>query len=424
MPKNIFVVGMDEANREYLGELEEIEGWRFHSALDFDEALGENPLSIKDCINAVDKRIASFPGKVDALVGFWDFPITVLVPYICQRHGLPGPPLMSVLKCEHKYWSRLEQSRVIDQYPRFNKVDPFADDPLSQVDIEFPFWLKPVKSTASQLGFRINNREDFEEAVRQTRKEIHRFADPFNHFLEEIDLPGEMKDVNGGHCLAEDIVEGLQFTVSGFCHNGKAEVYGLIESLNYPDSSSFLCYEYPSRLPDEVQDRARDSARRIMEYIGYDMAPFNIEYFWNEEKDQLWTLEINPRISQSHADIYEKVDGRPNEKLMVDLALGHYPDFPRRQGEFNVAGKFFYRRFEDGHVDRIPTAEEIEEIEADIPGSLIEVNPSEGMRLSDLRFQDSYSYDLAHIHLGASDHEELFRLYDEVTKRLQFRFSD
>jgi biotin carboxylase len=188
---------------------------------------------------------------------------------------------------------------------------------------------------------------------------------------------------------------------------------------------SFFRYQYPSKLPARIQRTMNDVTRRIMSHIGFDNSAFNIEYFWDEVQDKIWLLEINTRISQSHCDLFEKVDGVSNHQVTIDLALGQRPDMPSREGEFGLAAKCFLRVFySDATVTRVPTPEEIAAIEAKIPGTIIMPQVEEGMRLSDLPEQDSYSYALAYIYLGAKDQSTLVRNYNRVHKQLKFEFTD
>ena len=71
-----------------------------------------------------------FDGRIDAIVGYWDFPVSTLVPILGERYGIRSTSLESVVKCEHKYWSRLEQQKVIDRHPRFGRVDLDSRRPL------------------------------------------------------------------------------------------------------------------------------------------------------------------------------------------------------------------------------------------------------------------------------------------------------
>lgn len=96
----------------------------------------------------------------------------------------------------------------------------------------------------------------------------------------------------------------------------------------------------------------------MIQHVGYDNAAFNIEYFWDGVRDKLWLLGINTRVWQSHSDIFEKVDGVSDRQVPIDLALGHEPAVPHREGKFPIAGKFFRRVFHgDARVERVPSRE-------------------------------------------------------------------
>ena len=161
-----------------------------------------------------------------------------------------------------------------------------------------------------------------------------------------------------------------------------------------------------------------------MRHIGFDNGAFNIEYFYNHDTDSIKLLEINPRISQSHSELFQRVDGASNHAIMVKLALGRQPAFPHRQGRDAFAAKFHLRRFQDAVVNRVPTAADIDTLQQQIPGLEVDVIVRQGMRLSDLIEQDSYSYDMAHLYLGAASRQELLDRYRQVVERLPFEFSD
>jgi len=185
-------------------------------------------------------------------------------------------------------------------------------------------------------------------------------------------------------------------------------VYGTIDSFREENLTTFSSYQYPTILPDEVQERMTDLTKKVVKHIGYDNAPFNIEYFWNRESDQIWLLEINTRISESHCQLFEKVDGRSHHQVAVELSTGRRPTFPHREGKFAVAGKFFLREWEDAYVAQVPSEEAIRRIEQEIiPGSTIEIVAVPGERLSDLMDQDSYSYRVALLFLGGTSKQDL-----------------
>jgi biotin carboxylase len=313
---------------------------------------------------------------------------------------------------------------VPEHIPPFRAFDPFDDDALEKLGMDFPFWVKPVKSFSSYLGFRINGREDWERAIPEIRANIGRFAGPFDQLLARVDLPSDVAEVGGGMCVAEGIIGGRQCTQEGFVHKGKVKCYATVDSIREPNGSSFARYQYPSALPASVRKRMSRVTEKFLTHIGYDNAPFNIEFFWDANVDRIWLLEVNTRISESHCDLFEKVDGASHHEVAVDLSLGHRPRLPYRDGEFAHAAKFFIRRYGDAMVTRAPGQAEIEQLQREIPGTLVKIAARPGMRLSEMMDQDSYSYALAILWIGASTTNQLQKRFERALDILRFEFTD
>lgn len=420
MAPNIFVIGLDNFNKRKLTAIAEAKGYRIHPLLDVTQVKGRGPLPIDTLIAQALDILHAFPDRVDAVVGYWDFPVTCLAALLSSKMGLPAPPFESVLKCEHKYWCRLEQSKVTEAHPRFCAFDPFAPDPLSAIRLPFPFWIKPVKAFASQLGFRIHNAKEFQESLPIIRRGIVRFKDPFTYFLDQVALPPDLAGIDGGWCIAEELITGRQCTLEGYAHDGRVEVHGVIDSIREANRSSFSRYEYPSKLPARVQHRMIAIADTVMRHFRYDHAPFNIELFFDEHHDKIRLLEINPRISQSHCDLFEKVDGASHHEVMIDLALGKQPDFPRRRGPYGCAGKFMIRTHEDAVLTRVPTDQDINRVKTLFPGTLVNIHVKAGMRPSDLPNQEPYSYEIGYVYMGAKNEHELLERHRQAMEHLRF----
>ncbi|MFW6081357.1 MAG: ATP-grasp domain-containing protein [Desulfosalsimonas sp.] len=424
MKKNIFVIGLDDFNLKMLRSLKNSEECNFIGLLDIHFLIDTGSYRLNDMLELAEKELHDFDGPIDAIVGYTDFPVSTMTPILCKKFGVPGPSLESVLKCEHKYWSRLEQKQAIAEHvPEFYTFDPFDDKALSKIPLDFPFWIKPVKSTASQLGFRINNKKAFNRAIAVLREKIGLFK-PFDYLLDMVPLPDEVARVNSSFCVAEKIISGQQCTLEGYVRNGKVHTYGIIDSIREPNRTTFARYQYPSGLPARVREKMAEIAEKIMLHIGFDNSAFNLEFFWDEKRDRIWFLEINTRIPQSHSDLFLKVDGVSNHQIMLDVALNREPWFPRRQGRFRVAGKFFLREYRDKLITGIPTREDIEEISGKVPGMLVDIQGKVGMKLSDIPEQDSYSYATAFIYLGADSQKELLEKYRQCREMLKFEYQD
>jgi hypothetical protein len=423
MVKNVFVVGLDDHNAGILDRLPDAGRYRFHPLLSVDELLYRDTIPMPDLLDEAQRQLESFDGRVDAVIGFWDFPVSTMVPILCQRLGLRWASLESVVKCEHKYWSRLEQRRVIDEYPQFGLVD-LDDEPTLPDGLRYPVWLKPIKSASSALAYRVENLQQLQQAAAAIRDGIGRMGNPFEFVLAQLQLPPELSGIGGRACLAEEAAAGVQVTVEGYSFQGEVHIYGTIDSITCPDSSSFLRYQYPSSLAPAVTQRMAELSGRVIRQIGLDGITFNIEYFWDPEQDTITLLEVNPRHSQSHAELFEQVDGIANHDHMLQLALGREPRPGHREGPYDIAAKWFVRRVADGVARRVPTAAELEQVQRDIAGCTIDVSVTNGDRLSELHDQDSYSYALATIYLGADDEDELIRKYELALAGLPFEFEE
>lgn len=421
--KNIFVVGLDEANLPTLQAVPGADSLRFHGLLTVEE-LQDGEVSLPAVVEKAQKVLDAFDGSIDAIVGYWDFPVSTLVPILSERYGTRTTSLESVVKCEHKYWSRLEQQKVTDRHPRFGRVDLEADPPRPPDGVRFPMWLKPALSYSSELAFGVGDEDEFRAAVTEIREGISRIGRPFEHILDQVELPPEMDGVGGRVCLAEESLSGVQVAVEGYVHEGEVTVYGTLDSIDYPDTPCFLRHQYPSMLPPQVVARLHEVTERVMRRIGFDAATFSVEYFYDPGSQDISLLEINPRHSQSHAELFQYVDGVPNHHAMVALALGDDPRMPHRQGPYAMAAKWYHRWFTDGVVRRVPSPEDITRIESEIPGVRIEVMPEPGQRLSDLSQQDSYSYEIAHIFTGGDDEQDLRRKYDQCVAALGLTFDE
>jgi hypothetical protein len=90
-----------------------------------------------------------------------------------------------VLKCEHKYWSRLEQQKVIDEYPSFGLVQ--LGDEWPPPNVSYPLWLKPIKAFSSELAFKVATDEEFASAMVDMREGIERLGDPFEAVLRRVE---------------------------------------------------------------------------------------------------------------------------------------------------------------------------------------------------------------------------------------------
>lgn len=419
----IAVIGYSDATRDHLERAAApSDAIRFAPALRREEAIVRpEGYPFEERLDLAARRAREV--GPEGVLTYWDFPSSLIAPLVARRLGLRYASLESVMKCEHKLWFRREQSAVVDA-PRFSDFDPFGDDPLSQIGLDFPFWVKPVVGHSSMLGFEIGSRAAFDTALEAIRGGVGGLTEPFRYPLSQTRLPEDLARKGPTLCIAEELISsGEQYTVEGFASEGEVVIYGVVASVRAPNGHSFARYQYPAALDGETARRMEETARAIVRRLDYRGCPFNIEFFHEPESGRIHVLEMNSRLSQSHSDLFHKVDGRPHQAVAVDLALGRAPRWERGGGRFAVAAKFFLRHYEDGRVAAVPGEEALARLLEETPDARVELNVSEGQRLSDLPQQDAYSFELADIFLGARDEAELLRKFERCRALLRFEIT-
>lgn len=335
-----------------------------------------------------------------------------------------APSLESVLRCEHKYWARINQREAVPECtPDFQALDPFDDNAASKLRMEYPVWLKPVKGFSSMLGFKVNNRRELESALAAMREQIGEVGKPFEECLRHADLPEAVREVSGTHALAEEVMSGIQFAPEGYVQDGKVHLHGMFDMLLQQDGRDVLGLRYPADLPEALQTRASDAARRIMKHVDFQDGCFNVEFLYDQARDKLWLIEVNTRISQSHSELFRRVDGMSNHEIAVRVALGEKPHFPRDEGPNRLAAKLSLEKVGDAEVTRVPGPEELRKLETEFD-AFIQIGVQKGDRLSELPHQPPYAYHVGDVFIGAESSEQLMERYRAIARRVSVAFSD
>jgi hypothetical protein len=64
--------------------------------------------------------------------------------------------------------------------------------------------------------------------------------------------------------IAEGLLRGDQVTVEGYAYGGEVTILGVVDSIFFPGTLAFSRFEYPSALPEHVQECMADIARKVM----------------------------------------------------------------------------------------------------------------------------------------------------------------
>lgn len=372
-------------------------------------------LEILPLIEAAIEKYAG--GGISGITSGVGYPGMSVVSIMSRRLGLTGPDPDCILRCEHKYYSRVAQKNLVPEAtPEFHLIDPLKPEDLSAVT-RYPVFLKPVKSCMSMSAYKVYNRQELERYVREALLPDG-FLKPFNDMLSRYSA----FEQHASCLLVESLLEGEQVSLEGYVFGGKVHVMGIIDAVMFPGTYSFKRFQYPSRLPAEVQARMESIAERFISGIGYDNALFNIEMIYNPRTDEIHIIEVNPKIASQFPDLFEKVDGTSSYSVLLQVALGEEPIFRRGQGQFRVAGSCVLRTFEDQDVLAIPSQSQVEAVMRRFPDAKIQILASPGKRLSD-QMQDVSSYRYGLVNIGADSEAELEEKFETCKGLLPFEFA-
>jgi hypothetical protein len=373
-----------------------------------------------DALAFIDQMVRQWRGRrLDGVTSSSDYPGCIVAAAIAQELGLPGPSPAAVLTCSHKFYSRQVQRHVVPEAtPNFALVTP---ETLRHLPLPFPLFVKPVKSWFSILAELMSSPEALETFLARpdVREHLTTFVGPFNALVRRY----TNFEYDGGYLIAEERLSGEQVTVEGYSLQGEVEILGVVDSVMFPGTKSFQRFDFPSHLPQAVQDRMADLAARAIRGIGLENSLFNVEMFYDAATDRIGIIEVNPRMCGQFADLMESVHGTNTYEILLALATGERPSFKRHVGRFQVAASFPLRSFEDRRVVRLPDAAQIEAVRQRWPVTCVKAAYYQaGQRLSDLpENSDGLTYRYGVINLAGPDWSTLLADFEVAREALDFR---
>jgi hypothetical protein len=421
-PQTVLTVGLGPDDAYWLSRIDRPERFRFQSIGDFDRADNPELCRPREFIAAAIDEIKHLRERPAGIVGFDDYPASLLALAIGNAIGLPGPRLESALMCSHKAWCRLLQRQAVPRStPRFQIFDPRRRYRPRELELRFPFWLKPVKSSMSYLGFRIGTFAQFERACASARASLPRYVAAFDELVEFSGLkpPSGGAGIGADWLIAEELLRGRQCTFEGLVHQGEVTTLGIVDSIRLPNRVSFKRFDYPSRVSEAERREMSLIADRVIRQAGVDNGLFNIEFFLDRSRPAPMIIEVNPRFSPQFSDLYQKVDGALSHQYVVELAAGMTPSIVTGRGRHKVAASCVLRVAEDKIVRRAPSKTDIAGLQKIVPDAHVYLTARSGDRLSEL-VQDSFTYRYGLVHLGAANRRELSERLSHAIRLLPY----
>lgn len=327
---------------------------------------------------------------------------------LAQRMGWPGTPVRAVLACQHKLYAREVLQLVCPEANlAFARLDARYGGPVPR-DLDFPVFVKPVKAAFSVLARMVHNHDELHRHTRFSGWElwvIRHLVEPFERIVQS-----HLPEAGTAHSLmVETPMDAPQYCLDGYVFDGALRRLGVVDVAMYPGTQAFMRFDYPSRLPARVVERATEVARRFLAAVGFTHGLFNMEFFHDPVTDRITVIEFNPRMASQFSDLYHRVDGIDLHDLA--FALAHGMDPARRATTAptaRVASSFVYRLFDPLRPAPMPDRRERAVFHQAYPDALLlEFPKPAGSAARDFKWLGSYRYGI--MHLGGADWLDLRR---------------
>jgi hypothetical protein len=371
-----------------------------------------------DALALIEHAASGALGRIDGVFSASDYPGATVAAAIATRLGLHGSKPEAVLRASHKYYSRRSQREVAPEaVPRFALVRPGGG---ARLPFPFPVFVKPVKGSYSVLARRVRNPSELEDYL--ASPEVREFTNDYLGIFNRLVSAFTPFEFDGRWLLVEELLSGRLVTVEGFVCAGDVTLLGVVDSVLHAQGS-FARFDYPSSLPAEVQARMGELAALVVQQLGLDWTPFNIEMTWDEESDRIAIVEVNPRLCGQFADLYQKVDGHNGYAVALSLARGEAPKLVRGAGRYRTASSHPLRVLEPVRVRRAPSADDLAAAAALYPETLVWTECRSGDALADFaRGEDGASFRYGIVNLGADSPAERAERIDAIGARLGYEF--
>ena len=329
---------------------------------------------------------------------------------LAEKMGWPGTPSKAVLACQHKLYAREVLQQVCPEANLGFTRLPTAYGESIPAGLHYPNFVKPVKAAFSILAKRVHTREELQQFTRFGAYElwvIKRLVEPFDRICRRL-LP----QAGTAHSMMlEEPINAPQYCLDGVVFNGQTKALGVVDAIMYPGTQAFMRFDYPSKLPADIQTRALDVASKFLKAVGFDYGIFNMEFFYDAATDQLKVIEFNPRMASQFADLYLRVDGVDLYAMAMALAQGQDPwGLKTVAPTAGAASSFVYRNFDpnlrDEDLPQMPQPAALQKLQSEFSGYLLLQFPKSGHSMArDFKWLGSYRYGI--LHLGGKDANDL-----------------
>ncbi|MDZ7849535.1 MAG: ATP-grasp domain-containing protein [Halodesulfurarchaeum sp.] len=330
---------------------------------------------------------------------------------LVDRHDLPGPPLESVFLADHKYYSRKNQPNV----PWFDYIDMETGE-WGDLDVQFPAYLKPPYLTLTLLQYRVDNQEEYDEAMEVINRDLSKYTGPFKDFFEAyVDTEKYPLAAKDTMLVEEPLEDWTQHCVEGWIDpDGEIHIWAISDH-NYYDGNELAIdnYSTPSTLPSEDQAELIDIAKDAIVQHGYEHSFFNVEVFKLEDRHVI--TEVNGRTASVWEPLYQGAFDTSVYEGIIHLAANNpertaaiAPDWQPDPNYDMMGAQFHVVTFGEGPAEQYVDFDYLDSSEVDTD---IEVFVEPGDEIEQTRTSGFW---VARFNLFGEDYEALVDRADEI----------
>jgi biotin carboxylase len=237
--------------------------------------------------------------NVDGVITNSDFPMRT-ASRISKHRGLKGLQPISAFIATNKLLLREVLSESGVNSPWFRKINRVEDIEYCAEQFGYPFILKPVDSSASRGVHLITNIEQISQAYTQAKAHA-----------------------KNGILIAEEFIDGQEFSVEAITHKGKTQIVAVTEKLttgapHFVETGHMI----PAAISRVDMDDLQQTVVSAIEAIGLNEAITHTELKIN--KKGFIIIEIGPRLGGDYitTDLVPLATGYDLVKNSIRLALG------------------------------------------------------------------------------------------------------
>ncbi len=354
---------------------------------------------------------------------------TLAAAMLAEKMGWPGTPPAAVAACQHKLYARQVLQQVCPEATvTFQRMPAAYGEPVPD-GLSYPTFVKPVKAAFSVLAKTVHSRDELQQFTRFGAYElwvIKRLVEPFERIAKKL-LPASAQAGTAHSMILEtpaNSANAQQYSLDGIAFNGNIQPLGVVDSVMYPGTQAFMRFDYPSKLPANIQARAIDVASKFLTAICYSHGLFNMEFFYDAALDKLTVIEFNPRMASQFADLYLRVDGIDLYAMALELAHGRDPWLlPRHLPTAQLATSAVYRVFDSAQptlqqtIPPMPSDAQLLDLKQQFPDHLLLSFPKTGGSTArDFKWLGSYRYGI--LHLGGQSEADIKSCLDAASEIL------